>query len=100
MYPFQQLLSMRLAAVLVALSVTVDSKIVLRGTNLVEEKGLPDDVARIQEIAEQADKKFYAESRKLLAQMKKKAEKEGRKTHQLIKPLDFDSLSEDVEEFS
>ena len=82
------------------LSAFAEGKIVLRGTNLLEQRGLPDNIANIQEIADEADKKFHAESQRIIARMKKQANKAGRKTHELIKPLDFDSPMDDDEDFS
>jgi hypothetical protein len=75
-----------------------NGKYVIRGSDIVEERGLPDEVQRIQEIAAEADKNFYDSSQKIIHSMEKRAQKRGRKVHHLIRPIDFHSVSSDSPE--
>jgi hypothetical protein len=69
-----------------------EAKIVLRGMNLSQEPGLPDEVQRIQEIADAADKKFYEESRKIIERMHLKHKKPAPK--RLFATIDFSSSND------
>ena len=76
---------------------SVQGKIVMRGFDLVEEKELPDDIARIQEIADEADKKFHSASQKILQQMKRKYGRKESKAKPFFRPIDLESDINDVE---
>ena len=73
------------------LVLAVRGKIVMRGFDLVEEEGLPDEVARIGEIADEADKKFHSASQKILHQMERKFGDKRRISKPLFRPIDLDS---------
>lgn len=69
-----------------------DAKVVLRGMNLSQEPGLPDEVQRIQEIADAADKKFYEESRRIIQRMHRKHNQPAPK--RLFAPIDFSTAND------
>ncbi len=82
------LMSLRLCALALGIGV-IEGRIVLQGINLVEKPELPDDVQRIQEIADAADKKFYEASDTIIRRLRKRQAKTSFHKR-LFEPIDFD----------
>jgi hypothetical protein len=56
----------------------------MRGANLVEERELPEDFAKVQEIADDADQQFQKASDKIMKKVVKSMLAHGKKPYQLV----------------
>ena len=90
------LMFLRILAAVLGIGIS-EGRIVLQGINLVEKPELPDDVQRIQEIADAADKKFYEASDKIIQKLRKRQAKKSFHKR-LLKPIDFDTPADDSDD--
>lgn len=56
------------------------AKLVLKGSSIYEEQGIPDEMEKIQEMAAVADKKFHEASQRIVKRVEKRRKALGLKS--------------------